>query len=42
MIKDLPTAYCCHNRCCNLPITDREQLAKDFSSKYQFIQEDNN
>lgn len=36
MIRNLPTAYCCHNRSCNLPITDPKVLADEFASKYLF------
>lgn len=34
MIRNLPTAYCCHNKQCTLPITDPKQLAEEFASKY--------
>ena len=34
MIRNLPTAYCCHNKQCTLPITDPKLLAEEFASKY--------
>lgn len=34
MIRNLPTAFCCHNKRCALPITDAKLLAEEFSSKY--------
>jgi uncharacterized protein YyaL (SSP411 family) len=34
MIRNLPTAYCCHNRQCTLPITDPKLLAEEFAAKY--------
>lgn len=34
MIRKLPTAYCCHNKRCTLPITDPKLLAEEFSSTY--------
>lgn len=38
MVRNLPTAYCCHNSRCNLPITDPKLLADDFASNYLFIE----
>lgn len=34
MVRDLPTAYCCHNKRCTLPITDVKLLHKEFAAKY--------
>jgi uncharacterized protein YyaL (SSP411 family) len=34
MIRDSPTAYCCHNKRCTLPITDVKLLHKEFEPKY--------
>lgn len=34
MIRNRPTAYCCHNKQCTLPITDAKQLHEEFASKY--------
>lgn len=34
MIRNLPTAYCCHNKQCTLPITDPKLLFEEFASKY--------
>lgn len=34
MIRNLPTAFCCHNKQCTLPITDPKLLAEEFASKY--------
>ena len=33
-IKDKPTAYVCHNKRCNLPITCPKVLAEEFASIY--------
>lgn len=35
-IRNLPAAYCCHNRQCTLPITDPKLLAEEFAAKYLF------
>lgn len=34
MIRNLPTAYCCHNKQCTLPITDPKLLKEEFAAKY--------
>lgn len=34
MIRNLPTAYCCHNKQCTLPLTDQKMLAEEFALKY--------
>lgn len=34
MIRDQPTAYCCHNTQCTLPMTDIKQLHEEFAGKY--------
>ncbi|CRK97938.1 CLUMA_CG011311, isoform A [Clunio marinus] len=34
MVRNLPTAYCCHNKQCALPITDPKLLSEEFASKY--------
>jgi hypothetical protein len=34
MVRDSPTAYCCHNKRCTLPITDVKLLHKEFEAKY--------
>jgi uncharacterized protein YyaL (SSP411 family) len=34
MVRNLQTAYCCHNKRCTLPITDPKLLAEEFSSTY--------
>jgi uncharacterized protein YyaL (SSP411 family) len=39
MIKNLPTAYCCHNQQCTLPLTDVKQLHEDFAAKYMYKEE---
>jgi len=37
MIRKLPTAYCCHNKRCTLPITNPKLLEEEFASKYMLI-----
>jgi uncharacterized protein YyaL (SSP411 family) len=39
MIRDLPTAYCCHNKRCTLPVTDLQQLHEEFAPKYLCVKE---
>lgn len=36
MIQDAPTAYMCHNKVCQLPVTEPEKLAEDLVTKYVF------
>ncbi|KAL7036239.1 hypothetical protein ACKWTF_008760 [Chironomus riparius] len=41
MIRNLPTAYCCHNKRCTLPMTDAKLIHEEFASKYLYIDESN-
>ncbi|XP_035777254.1 spermatogenesis-associated protein 20-like [Anopheles albimanus] len=36
MVKNMPTAYVCHNRVCHLPVTEPERLAEEFQPRYTF------
>jgi len=40
MVKNLPTAYCCHNMRCTLPMTDVKLIHEDFASKYLYKLDD--
>lgn len=37
MVRNMPTLYMCHRGMCHLPITNPDQLAKDFAAKYLFV-----
>ncbi|KAG5680320.1 hypothetical protein PVAND_009832 [Polypedilum vanderplanki] len=41
MVKDLPTAYCCHNKRCTLPITDVKLLHKEFEKYLRITKQSN-
>jgi uncharacterized protein YyaL (SSP411 family) len=36
MIKNLPTAYICHNKICHMPVTDPKVLTAELHAKYVF------
>lgn len=36
MVRNLPTAYCCHNKRCTLPMTDVKLIHEEFASKYLY------
>uniref|UniRef100_A0A182TYV6 Thioredoxin domain-containing protein n=1 Tax=Anopheles melas TaxID=34690 RepID=A0A182TYV6_9DIPT len=36
MVKNMPTAYICHNKVCHLPVTEPERLTEDFQPRYTF------
>jgi uncharacterized protein YyaL (SSP411 family) len=38
MVQNKSTVYLCHNRRCNLPLTDSTSLYEDFAANYLFIQ----
>ncbi|XP_052865915.1 uncharacterized protein B0495.5 [Anopheles cruzii] len=36
MVKNMPTAYICHNKVCHLPVTEAERLTEEFEPRYTF------
>ncbi|KFB45224.1 AGAP008252-PA-like protein [Anopheles sinensis] len=36
MVKNMPTAYICHNKVCHLPVTEPERLTEEFQPRYTF------
>lgn len=41
MVKNLPTAYVCHNQVCHLPIVEADKLYEEFKQTYLFAETPN-